>query len=123
MFRNYFICLYVPLHDSNFFHVPTRNKQLIKEKQIDLTSTPIVRVGSSEEVSDEKVEMVLRKAVCFTSSIQAHDGHWPSEDAGPLFFTPLLVRRYVPSLISLLFSLIKIEKFTSLIAVKILMYM
>ncbi|KAM7519436.1 hypothetical protein LguiB_018398 [Lonicera macranthoides] len=65
--------------------------QLIKEKQIDLTSTPIVRVGSSEEVSAEKVEMVLRKAVRFTSSIQAHDGHWPSECAGPLFYTPLLI--------------------------------
>ncbi|KAM7519437.1 hypothetical protein LguiB_018399 [Lonicera macranthoides] len=64
---------------------------LIKEKRIDLTSTPIVRVGSSEEISDEKVEMVLRKAVRFTSSIQAHDGHWPSECAGPLFYTPLLI--------------------------------
>ncbi|KAM7515450.1 hypothetical protein LguiA_005033 [Lonicera macranthoides] len=65
--------------------------QLIKEKQIDLTSTPVVRLGSSEEVSAEKVEMVMRKAVCFISSIQAHDGHWPSECAGPLFYTPLLI--------------------------------
>ncbi|KAM7459666.1 hypothetical protein LguiA_036660 [Lonicera macranthoides] len=82
-------------HQNRFLVKPSSDllmqMQLIKESQIDLTSTPIVRVGSSEEVTDEILQMVLRKAVRLTSSIQAHDGHWPAENAGPLFYTPLLI--------------------------------
>ena len=69
--------------------------QLIKENKIDLTSTPVVRVGTTGEVTDEIVKIVLRKAVRLTSSIQALDGHWPAENSGPLFYTPPLVRRFL----------------------------
>ncbi|KAG6779377.1 hypothetical protein POTOM_015757 [Populus tomentosa] len=57
---------------------------LIKENQIDLRIPP-VRLGNGEEISREKVETALRKAVRFTSAIQASDGHWPAEFSGPLF--------------------------------------
>jgi beta-amyrin synthase len=66
--------------------------QLIKENQIDLRIPP-VRLGNGEEISREKVETALRKAVRFTSAIQASDGHWPAEFSGPLFLMPPLVRR------------------------------
>ncbi|KAM7459662.1 hypothetical protein LguiA_036656 [Lonicera macranthoides] len=82
-------------HQNRFLVKPSSDllmqMQLIKESRIDLTSTPIVRVGSSEEITDEILQMVLRKAVRLTSSIQAHDGHWPAENAGPLFYTPAFI--------------------------------
>ncbi|RQO89289.1 hypothetical protein POPTR_004G132500v4 [Populus trichocarpa] len=67
-----------------------KNFQLIKENQIDLRIPP-VRLGNGEEISREKVETALRKAVRFTSAIQASDGHWPAEFSGPLFLMPPLI--------------------------------
>ncbi|KAM7505958.1 hypothetical protein LguiB_004862 [Lonicera macranthoides] len=82
-------------HQNRFVVKPSSDllmqMQLIKENKIDLTSTPVVRVGTTEEVTDEIVKIVLRKAVRLTSSIQAHDGHWPAENSGPLFYTPPLI--------------------------------
>ncbi|KAL8153522.1 hypothetical protein V2J09_011282 [Rumex salicifolius] len=43
------------------------------------------------EVTEEAVTTTLRRAIGYLSSIQAHDGHWPAESAGPLFFLPPLV--------------------------------
>ncbi|KAL9346353.1 hypothetical protein Peur_061206 [Populus x canadensis] len=67
-----------------------KNFQLIQENQIDL-SIPPVRLGDGEEITVEKAETALRKALRFTSAIQASDGHWPSEFSGPLFLTPPLI--------------------------------
>ncbi|GLT97446.1 hypothetical protein SLE2022_150110 [Rubroshorea leprosula] len=52
---------------------------------------PAVKVNETEVVTDEAVTTTLRRAISFYSSIQAHDGHWPAESAGPLFFLPPLV--------------------------------
>nr|QZP11051.1 oxidosqualene cyclase 6 [Euphorbia tirucalli] len=67
-----------------------KNFQLIKENQIDL-STAGVRLGEDEEISNETMEIVVRKAVRFCSAIQASDGHWPSEFSGQLFLLPPLI--------------------------------
>ncbi|KAB5560415.1 hypothetical protein DKX38_005372 [Salix brachista] len=67
-----------------------KNLQLIRENGIDL-SIPSVRVGDREEISCEKAEIALRKAVRFTSALQAKDGHWPSEFSALLFLQPFLV--------------------------------
>ncbi|RVX10780.1 Beta-amyrin synthase [Vitis vinifera] len=64
--------------------------QLIKENQIDL-SIPPVRLGENEEVTCEAVTTAVRKSVRLNRAIQAKDGHWPAENAGPLFFTPPLI--------------------------------
>uniref|UniRef100_F6HLS5 Squalene cyclase N-terminal domain-containing protein n=1 Tax=Vitis vinifera TaxID=29760 RepID=F6HLS5_VITVI len=64
--------------------------QLIKENQIDL-SIPPVRLGENEEVTCEVVTTAVRKSVRLNRAIQAKDGHWPVENAGPLFFTPPLI--------------------------------
>nr|QIR30798.1 oxidosqualene cyclase 4 [Terminalia arjuna] len=50
-----------------------------------------VKVKETEEITEQAVTTTLRRAISFFSSIQAHDGHWPVENAGPLFFLPPLV--------------------------------
>ncbi|XVF27320.1 hypothetical protein REPUB_Repub14bG0097000 [Reevesia pubescens] len=67
-----------------------KNFQLIKENHVDL-SISAVRLKDNEEVTSEKVTVALRKAVRFISATQAWDGHWPSENSGPLFCLPPLI--------------------------------
>ncbi|XP_047309248.1 dammarenediol II synthase-like isoform X2 [Impatiens glandulifera] len=65
--------------------------QLKRENNhIDL-SIPTVRVGVGEEVSYEAATTALRKGIRLNRAIQASDGHWPAENAGPMFFTPPLI--------------------------------
>ncbi|KAK8292546.1 hypothetical protein E1A91_D06G130200v1 [Gossypium mustelinum] len=52
---------------------------------------PAVKVEEDEEVTEEGITITLRRAISFYSSLQVHDGHWPAENAGPLFFLPPLV--------------------------------
>ncbi|KAK2969244.1 hypothetical protein RJ640_003478 [Escallonia rubra] len=52
---------------------------------------PQVKVGSEEHVTAEAVETTLRRGLRFYSTIQAEDGHWPGDYAGPLFLLPGLV--------------------------------
>ncbi|XP_019261522.1 PREDICTED: beta-amyrin synthase-like [Nicotiana attenuata] len=52
---------------------------------------PAVKVEEGEEITDEVATTSLRRAVHFFSALQASDGHWPAENAGPLFFLPPLV--------------------------------
>nr|GMC61314.1 cycloartenol synthase 2-like [Ipomoea batatas] len=49
-----------------------------------------VKVGSEEEISEEAVVRTLRRGLRFYSTIQADDGHWPADYAGPLFLLPFL---------------------------------
>ncbi|KAK3221201.1 hypothetical protein Dsin_008226 [Dipteronia sinensis] len=55
-----------------------------------------VKVKEGEEIREGAVTSTLRRGISFYSSIQAHDGHWPAESAGPLFFLqPLVIALYV----------------------------
>ncbi|XP_047307744.1 dammarenediol II synthase-like [Impatiens glandulifera] len=65
--------------------------QLKRENNhIDL-SIPTVKVEAGEEVSYEAATTALRKGIRLNRAIQASDGHWPAENAGPMFFTPPLI--------------------------------
>uniref|UniRef100_A0A6N2KYX3 Uncharacterized protein n=1 Tax=Salix viminalis TaxID=40686 RepID=A0A6N2KYX3_SALVM len=75
---------------SDVSRICSSKMQLIRENGIDL-SIPSVRLGDREEISCEKAEIALRKAVRFTSALQARDGHWPSEFSALLFSQPFLV--------------------------------
>lgn len=66
--------------------------QLKKENShIDVLGIPPVRVGENEEVTYEAATIAVKKALRLNRAIQAKDGHWPAENAGPMFFTPPLV--------------------------------
>ncbi|KAG2668086.1 hypothetical protein I3760_15G143600 [Carya illinoinensis] len=52
---------------------------------------PAVKVQETEEITEEAVTITLRRALSSLSSLQAHDGHWPAEFGGPLFYLPPLV--------------------------------
>ncbi|XP_063944253.1 dammarenediol II synthase-like [Daucus carota subsp. sativus] len=65
--------------------------QLIKESGIDVLSLPPLRLGENEEANYEATTRAVKKALRLNRAIQAHDGHWPAENAGPLFFTPPLI--------------------------------
>lgn len=44
-----------------------------------------------EDITEEKVENTLKRAISFHSTLQAHDGHWPGDYGGPMFLLPGLV--------------------------------
>ncbi|KAK6150030.1 hypothetical protein DH2020_017555 [Rehmannia glutinosa] len=62
--------------------------QLKRENGIDLVSIPPVRLGEKEEVTYETATIAVKKALRLNRAVQASDGHWPAENAGPMFFTP-----------------------------------
>ncbi|KAK0601565.1 hypothetical protein LWI29_025365 [Acer saccharum] len=64
--------------------------QFLKEKNFKQTIPP-VKVEDHEEITYETASTALKRAVHFFSALQASDGHWPAENAGPLFFLPPLV--------------------------------
>ncbi|KAG6625556.1 hypothetical protein CIPAW_16G105300 [Carya illinoinensis] len=65
--------------------------QLRKENRSGPIPPPVKLQESTEEITDETVTSSLRSALSSLSSLQAHDGHWPAEFTGPLFFLPPLV--------------------------------
>ncbi|KAG6430222.1 hypothetical protein SASPL_108284 [Salvia splendens] len=50
----------------------------------------LAKVGSGE-VSEERVVVALPGALRFYATLQAEDGHWPGDYAGPLFLLPFLI--------------------------------
>ncbi|PRQ51838.1 putative beta-amyrin synthase [Rosa chinensis] len=64
--------------------------QFLREKKFKQTITP-VKIEDGEVITHEKTTDALRRSVHFFSALQASDGHWPAENAGPLFFLPPLV--------------------------------
>nr|POF00245.1 beta-amyrin synthase 1 [Quercus suber] len=61
--------------------------QFLREKNFKQTIPP-EKIEDGEEITDEKATNALRKAVHFTAALQSSDGHWPAENAGPMFFIP-----------------------------------
>ena len=70
-------------------------KQLRKENP-SLEIPEAIKVEERQQTTEEAVETTLKRAVGYFSTIQAHDGHWPAESAGPLFLLPALVSLLIP---------------------------
>lgn len=52
---------------------------------------PPTKVKETAEITEKAVTNTLRRALTFFSMMQSHNGFWPAENAGPLFFLPPLV--------------------------------
>ncbi|CAN0864484.1 Beta-amyrin synthase [Linum grandiflorum] len=66
--------------------------QFLREKEFKQTIPPVrIEDGEEEEISSEKAKIAVKRGAHFFSALQASDGHWPAENAGPLFFLPPLV--------------------------------
>ena len=64
--------------------------QFSKENPV-TNNLPQVKVKDVEDITEEKVDITLRRAISFHSTLQAHDGHWPGDYGGPMFLLPGLV--------------------------------
>ncbi|XP_027102483.1 beta-amyrin synthase-like [Coffea arabica] len=64
--------------------------QFLREKNFK-QSVPQVTVEDGKEITHAMATTTVRRAVLFFAALQASDGHWPAENAGPLFFVPPLV--------------------------------
>ncbi|XP_019150189.1 PREDICTED: lupeol synthase-like [Ipomoea nil] len=50
-----------------------------------------IKVKEGESITEEAITSTLRRAIIFYSSIQANDGHWPTESSGSCYFLPSFV--------------------------------
>lgn len=52
---------------------------------------PQVKIHDIEDITEDSVATTLRRALCFYSTLQNHDGHWAGDYGGPMFLMPGLV--------------------------------
>ncbi|KAJ8471618.1 hypothetical protein OPV22_025961 [Ensete ventricosum] len=64
--------------------------QFSKENPLEM-DFPIIKLQDYEDVTEEAVLTSLRRAISRISTLQAHDGHWPGDNGGPMFFLPILI--------------------------------
>lgn len=64
--------------------------QFLREKEFKQT-IPQVKIEDGEEISYDKVTATLRRSIHLFAALQADDGHWPAENAGPNYFMQPLV--------------------------------
>ncbi|KAI9115662.1 hypothetical protein K1719_013331 [Acacia pycnantha] len=69
--------------------------QFLREKKFKQT-IPNVKIKDEEEITHEKVNNTVKRAAHYLCALQASDGHWPAQMAGPLFYIqPLVFVMYV----------------------------
>ncbi|XP_054818641.1 beta-amyrin synthase-like isoform X2 [Prosopis cineraria] len=69
--------------------------QFLREKKFKQT-IPSVKIKDEEEITCEKVKKIVKRATHYLCALQANDGHWPAQIAGPLFYVqPLVFVTYI----------------------------
>jgi len=67
-----------------------------------------VKIEDGEDITYEKLITTVRRGAHHLAALQTSDGHWPAQNAGPMFFLPPLVSSLIIiyELSSLLFSIL-----------------
>ncbi|WCJ34666.1 Cycloartenol synthase [Euphorbia peplus] len=80
---------------NNRFHMKHSSDLIMRiqfaKENPSLDVLPQVKVGDTDDVTEEAVTVTLKRALNYYSTIQAHDGHWPGDYGGPMFLMPGLV--------------------------------
>ncbi|XP_008465722.2 beta-amyrin synthase-like isoform X3 [Cucumis melo] len=78
--------------------------QFLREKNFKQT-TPKVVVEEGKGNEKEIVKIALERAATFFGALQSDHGHWPAENAGPMFYLPPLVfALYITGDLDIIFS-------------------
>nr|WQY91011.1 OSC2 [Euphorbia humifusa] len=94
---------------ENRFHVRPSSDlfwqfQFLREKKFEQKILR-VRVKDDEEITYEAATLALKRSVHLFTALQAKDGHWPAENAGPMFyFPPLVFSLYITGYLETVFS-------------------
>ncbi|XP_054794598.1 beta-amyrin synthase-like isoform X1 [Prosopis cineraria] len=64
--------------------------QFLREKSFKQT-IPSVKIKDEEEITCDKIKNTVKRATHYLCALQASDGHWPAQIAGPLFYLQPLV--------------------------------
>ncbi|XP_038890186.1 beta-amyrin synthase-like isoform X6 [Benincasa hispida] len=80
--------------------------QFLGEKNFKQTIPKVVvEEGNGGIMKKETVKMALKRAATFFVALQSDHGHWPAENAGPLYyFPPLVFALYITRDLSTIFS-------------------
>lgn len=73
-----------------------KKKQFLREKNFKQRIPP-VKVKDGEAITYETATTAMKRAAHYFSAIQASDGHWPAENAGPMYFLPPFVSVFFSS--------------------------
>ncbi|KAF7844820.1 beta-amyrin synthase [Senna tora] len=78
--------------------------QVLREKNFK-QGIGCVKMDEAEEIRNEKVRRTIKRATHYLSALQASDGHWPAQIAGPLFYIqPLVFCMYITGHLNTVFS-------------------
>ncbi|WJX86412.1 Beta-amyrin synthase [Trifolium repens] len=78
--------------------------QILRENKFKQT-IPRVKLEDEEDITNEKVTTILRRAAHHLSALQTSDGHWPAQIAGPLYYiAPLVFVLYITEHLDSIFS-------------------
>nr|AWK97867.1 oxidosqualene cyclase [Tripterygium regelii] len=78
--------------------------QFMRERNFKQT-IPQVKVEDGKEITLETATSALKRTANFFSALQTSDGHWPAENAGPMFyFPPLVFSLYITGHLNNVFS-------------------
>uniref|UniRef100_I1NX51 Terpene cyclase/mutase family member n=1 Tax=Oryza glaberrima TaxID=4538 RepID=I1NX51_ORYGL len=80
--------VWIGLSQLTYLFIPTNPILKFTRSNPSKLEIPGIKLGEDEDVTEEAVLTSLKRAIRRYSTLQAHDGHWPGDYAGPMFLLP-----------------------------------